>query len=289
MELSSLEAFVAVAKQGSFSAAAKKLNLTQPAVSKRVASLEQQLATPLFNRVAKSISLTAAGERLMPKAQALLQQAQDMQRYALTLKQAVTGRLSMVMSDYIAGYRMVQVLQAFAQRFPQVKLDICFASATEAQQLLENQQVELALFSLPPSHNQSIETKTIWHDSLVYVVANNHPLANQDQPSLEQLSKFDCALPAANYEIYRMVKHTFTEQGLTVSVANQNDNLESIKALVKAGLVWSVLPESMFDNSLVKLPIRNSLSREVVVGFSDQKKLSNAAQQMLITLEEFVD
>lgn len=289
MELSSLEAFVAVAKQSSFSAAAKKLNLTQPAVSKRVASLEEQLNTTLFNRVAKSISLTAAGKRLLPKAEALLQQADDIQRYAATLKKPVTGRLSVTMDHYISAYRTPAVLKAFIQRYPQVKLDISFADLDEALSLLKQGETELALSSLPDELAPELEVKTIWQDSLVFVVAANHPLAQQQQATLSQLSAYEGALPNKNHAIFRIVKNAFTESGATLSVVSQTNNLESLKALAGAGLVWTVLPETMFDASLIKLPIKHQLSRKLGVIRLNQGEITNAAQQMIKTLDEFAD
>lgn len=289
MDLSSLEAFVAVAKQNSFSAAAKKLNLTQPAVSKRVASLEEQLNTTLFNRVAKSISLTAAGKRLLPKAEALLQQADDIQRFAATLQKPVTGRLSVTIDHYIAAYQMPAVLKAFIQRYPKVKLDIGFADFDEALSLLKQGETELALSSLPDELAQELEAKTIWQDSLVFVVATNHPLAQQQQATLSQLSVFEGVLPSKGHEIHRIVKNAFTENGATLSIVSQTNNLESLKALAGSGLVWTVLPESMVNASLIKLPIKHQLSRNLGVIRLNQDEITNAAQQMIKTLDEFAD
>ena len=85
MDISSLQAFIAVARNESFSKASEQLFVTQPAISKRVAALEEELGTQLFNRIARQISLTEAGKQLLPKAQELVHQAEDMQRYASNL------------------------------------------------------------------------------------------------------------------------------------------------------------------------------------------------------------
>ena len=89
MDISALQAFIAVARYRSFSMASDSLFVTQPAISKRVAALEYELGTQLFNRIARQISLTDAGKQLLPKAQEVVNQAEDLQRYASNLKHRI--------------------------------------------------------------------------------------------------------------------------------------------------------------------------------------------------------
>ena len=98
MDISALQAFIAVARYESFSKASEALFITQPAVSKRVASLEDELGAQLFNRIARQISLTEAGKQLLPKAQDLVHQAEDMQRYASNFQDEISGNLSLAIA-----------------------------------------------------------------------------------------------------------------------------------------------------------------------------------------------
>ena len=93
VDIAALQAFISVAQCESFSRASEALHLTQPAVSKRVAALEKELSTQLFNRINRQISLTEAGRQLLPRAIDLVEQARDIQRFATSLEQEVMGAL----------------------------------------------------------------------------------------------------------------------------------------------------------------------------------------------------
>ena len=91
MDLANLNAFIAIAEAGSFSEAAERLHLTQPAVSKRIAGLEQQLDTRLFDRLGREVSLTEAGRALLPRAYQILNVLDDTRRALTNLSGEVTS------------------------------------------------------------------------------------------------------------------------------------------------------------------------------------------------------
>ncbi|MEQ9508335.1 MAG: LysR family transcriptional regulator, partial [Alloalcanivorax xenomutans] len=132
MDTQSLQAFMAVAESGSFSGAAERLFLTQPAVSKRIAVLEQQLGARLFDRVGRRIRLTEAGEALLPRARKVLQELEDMGRAINNLTGEVSGTLRIGTSHHIGLHRLPPVLRRFSREYPQVRLDIHFIDSEEA-------------------------------------------------------------------------------------------------------------------------------------------------------------
>ena len=145
MDISALEAFIAVARYKSFSKASAQMHLTQPAVSKRVANLEGELSAQLFNRVARQISLTEAGSQLLPRAQELVNQAKDLQTYASSMSTAVSGPLSIAISHHIGLHRMPPVLSEFNRLFPQVALDLRFEDSEQACLAVEQGDIEFAV------------------------------------------------------------------------------------------------------------------------------------------------
>lgn len=102
MELTNLRAFMAIAEYGSFSSAAEKLYLTQPAISKRIAQLENELGVKLFDRIGRGIQMTLAGETLHQRSKLILQEVADTQRAIASLTETVSGRLLMGTSHHIA-------------------------------------------------------------------------------------------------------------------------------------------------------------------------------------------
>ncbi|WP_163014523.1 LysR family transcriptional regulator, partial [Pseudomonas viridiflava] len=106
-----LNAFIAIAEIGSFSGAGERLHLTQPAISKRIAGLEQQLNVRLFDRLGREVSLTEAGRALLPRAYQILNVLDDTRRDLTNLTGEISGRLTLATSHHIGLHRLPPVLR----------------------------------------------------------------------------------------------------------------------------------------------------------------------------------
>ena len=280
MDISALQAFIAVARNGSFSKASEQLFVTQPAISKRVAALEEELGTQLFNRIARQISLTEAGKQLLPKAQELVHQAEDMQRYASNLNDDISGNLSIAISHHIGLHRMPPILKEFNLRHPKVQLDIRFEDSDQAFSAVEHGDIEFAVITLPNELPEKLIKETIWQDQLNIMVGLEHPLSNQSDISLEVLATYQCVLPDKETETHKIIDRQFKELGLEMKVQMETNNLETLKMLVGAGLGWSLLPKTMLDDSLRVLTLDAKLVRELGVVLHRKRSLSNAANAL---------
>ena len=114
LDIQALTAFIAVADTGSFSAAADRLFLTQPAVSKRIALLESQLNTQVFDRIRKKVFLTEAGRALLPRAHAILQSLKDAQQAVSDLGGDISGKLAIAFSHHIGLHRLPPYLKRYS-------------------------------------------------------------------------------------------------------------------------------------------------------------------------------
>jgi len=106
MDMANLSAFIAIAETGSFSGAGERLHLTQPAISKRIAGLEQQLDVRLFDRLGREVTLTEAGRALLPRAYQILNVLDDTRRALTNLTGEVSGRLTLATSHHIGLHRL---------------------------------------------------------------------------------------------------------------------------------------------------------------------------------------
>ena len=183
MEWHELKAFLAVADAGSFSRAAEQLHLTQPAVSKRIQSLETSLATRLFDRVGRRIFLTDAGKTLEPRARQLLAQLDDTEKLLKNLDRRVDGRLSVATSHHVGLHRLAPVLQRFSRAHPEVQLDIEFVDSEAAHTLVRNAETELAVVTLDPDGPAELAYRPLWTDVLVFIASADHPLVDILTPS----------------------------------------------------------------------------------------------------------
>ena len=247
MQLVELRTFLAVAEEKSFSAAAQRLFITQPAISKRIQSLENHLGTPLFDRIGKRVYLTEAGSLLNARAETKLRLAKDTEKEIFNLNDTISGRLNLATSHHIGLHRLAPVLKDFSQRYPDVQLDIQFEDSEVAYQMVRSGQVELAVVTLNPDDTDldaDLKANCIWRDPLVFVSSANEPLAT----TLQMLAAQPCILPGQATYTGRIVMDRFARAGLTIKPTLSTNYLETIGMLVSVGLGWSVLPRSMIGD-----------------------------------------
>ena len=286
MHLDELESFIQVARLRSFSAAAQQLHISQPAMSKRIQSLESHLGVSLFDRLGKRVRLTPAGELLVGKANAILDLSRDMERDVGNLAQTVSGRLSMATSHHIGLHRLSPVLQRFTQQYPEVELDIQFEDSEVAHKLVRAGDIELAVVTLNPAGEQEqpdLETKTIWQDPLCFVNAKPLPKVT----SLGQLASLPCILPGPNTFTGRIVTERFASEGLVLNPALSTNYLETISMLVSVGVGWSVLPQTMTSELQQLTPQCAPITRTLGCVTHSKRTLSNSASAFLQVLSDY--
>lgn len=284
MEIAALQAFVEVADHQSFSEAAETLYLTQPAVSKRVAQLEAELGSRLFDRIGRRVSLTAAGNALLPRARRLINDARELKRLVTDLSGEVRGRLVMGTSHHIGLHRLPRPLKRFTEQFPEVELDIRFMDSETACRAVETGDLELAIVTLPPDQPQNLKLQTIWDDPLAFMVGLDHPLAGRDEVSLEELIAHPAVLPGTTTYTRGILEEAVREVGVELNVAMATNYLETLHMLVATGLGWSLLPATVLDKEVWQLEVTGmQLSRQLGAVTHRKRSLSNAGTEMVRT------
>jgi len=299
MDTQSLQAFVAVADTQSFSRAAEQLHLTQPAVSKRIATLESQVGTRLFDRIGRRIALTEAGNVLLPQAQRILFSVEDSRRALANLSGQVGGKLTLATSHHIGLHRLPPLLKQYTQRHPEVELDLHFLDSEQAYQGVLDGTLEMAVVTLAPHPHEQLQVIELWRDRLCFTCAIDHPLASHAKPqahthihthqealSLSALCHFNCVMPGAKTFTGSLIAQRFTEAGLKLPVSMTTNYLETLKMMCSVGLGWSLLPEKMVDSELVELNVDTApIQRPLGYLVHTNRTLSNAARRMIEQLE----
>jgi DNA-binding transcriptional LysR family regulator len=286
IDIDGIKAFTTVADTQSFSKAANRLHLTQPAVSKRIALLESQMGVRLFDRIGRTVSLTEAGQALEPRARDILQRIDDTQRIISNLAGNVAGHLSLATSHHIGLWRLPQVLRTYSEKYPDVVLDLHFMDSEVAHEQIVQGNLELGIITLAPVPHERLASIPIWRDELAFVCASDHPLTENDRIYIEQLPDFPAILPDMSTFTGRIVKELFADRGLTLNVTMSTNYLETIKMLISVGLGWSVLPVSMLDDSLRVIHVPDvSIERHLGVIHHVQRTLSNAGMAFLEVLK----
>lgn len=287
VDTQNLAAFLAVAEHRSFSRAGEALHLTQPAVSKRITVLEEQLGHALFDRIGRRVALTDAGQALLPHARRVLQEIEDGRRTLSRLDAVVGGRLSIGTSHHIGLHRLPPILGQFTRDYPRVDLDIHFMDSEVACQAVLAGQLELGIVTLPTQPLPFLHCRRVWPDPLAVVAAPDHPLAGRRRIGLDALAAHAAVLPDAATYTHRIVTSALEAEGVQPRVRLATNYLETLKMLVLINLGWSVLPETMIDDGLVRLDVpRLRLHRELGLVWHERRTLSAAAQALMQLLPD---
>lgn len=282
MDIAALEAFVSVAQTGSFSESAKRLFITQSAVSKRIAGLETSLEEKLFDRVKRQVLLTDSGKALLPHAKAIISEMEQGRRAIQQASDEISGNLSLATSHHIGLHRLPPILRQYTTEYAKVELDIRFVDSEEACQAVEDGDIEIGIVTLPVAPAESLLCTPLWEDKLEFVTGHDHPMH-----SLEDLSRFPAILPAKSTYTGILLEKALRPLGVELNTRLSSNYLETIKMMVSVGLGWSVLPQSMIDEELQVIPLDDvDLSRQLGIVQHRKRTLSNAALALVARLTQ---
>lgn len=287
MNIAAIKAFVTVTEENSFSLAAEKLHLTQPGISKRINTLEVHLNCQLFDRIGRRIFLTQSGKEFLPHAYNILQAAQSGVNTLQNLSSEVRGELHVATTQHIGLHHLKDKIREYVQRYPQVDFSLDFVHSKQAYSDVLQGKLEIAIITEPSSIDSDLQFNTIHLENLHFVCDHQHPLTQQAQLTLSELSAHPAVLPDTNSYTRRIIDNLFHEQQLAIQASVPSNYLEALKVLVSAGLGWSVLPVSLIDDSLHLLPLaENHLQRKIGVLVHKSRSLSNAGHAFIQSISK---
>ncbi|MPW63634.1 LysR family transcriptional regulator [Moraxella catarrhalis] len=285
MNTTNLATFVTVMQTGSISGAAEKLYITQPAVSKRIKNLEDEFGTALFDTVGRSIIPTAAAYDLLPFVRRWLDDYEACKASLQHAKEVASGRLVIGTSHHIGLHHLAPVLKRFIQTYPAVQLEVRFVDSEEAHKAVLEGEISLAFLTLPPTFDRRLNYHTLWSDPLYFVTGTLSPLAQKSKVSLLQLAHHPAILPAANTFTSQITLAEFAKHNLHPYATMSTNPLESIRMLVSVGLGWSVLPETLINQDLIKIDMAENIELQRHLGLVTNPNLTrSASMQALLSM-----
>ena len=286
-DIPSLRAFVAIAEHGTFSKAAESLHITQPAISKRIALLEENLGEKLFDRLGRKIILTETGRAILPRCKDILKTINDAQLMVDNLDGKIEGSLRLGTSHHIGLHHLPPVIREFGLRYSSVELELHFMSSEQVCEKVAQAELDMGIVTLPLPPPDTLIAKPIWQDELFFVAGKDHDLCQQETPSLHSLTQYNSILPEKETYTFKIIENFFLENNLALTTKLSTNFLETIKMMVSVGLGWSVLPKTMIDEDLTILTIPNfQLTRNLGYIQRKQRTTSNATLAMMTLLNE---
>jgi DNA-binding transcriptional LysR family regulator len=254
-----LRAFAILAETGSFSETARRLNLTQSAISHSIRALEGDVGCRVLDRLGKTAVLTEAGEALLARTGRILAEMADARAELARLGKWGQTRLRLGASTTATQHILPRVLEELGRKFPKCAIAIEPGDTPEMIEALRAHKIDLAV-NLEPKRGEPLDFRPLFTDELQFIVSPSHPWAIAGRVTREEI-------PRQNYILYKrksytsaMIEKYFREDDIVLFSQLDMGNMEAIKGLVKLGLGVSILApwtarEELKAGSLVSLPL----------------------------------
>lgn len=253
MELRQLEILVAIADHGSVSRAAVSLNLSQPSLSRQVARLEDEVGQRLWVRNGRGVEPTAAGERLLEHARAVLESTRRAIDELRDMSESPAGRVTVGMPPRVALGMSVPLVQGFRQRFPRAVITVLEGLSLSLRESLVAGRLDLALL-FDPLPSPQLACEPLMREPLLLVAPPGSRLPAR--VGLASLAEFPMVLPSAPNAIRGLLDKVLQPRGVVLDVIAEVGAVQTVIALVADGVGCTVLPASALSAGAVadKLP-----------------------------------
>ncbi len=243
LSLDQLNALLEVVAHGSFSAAARQLNLSQPAVSLQIRELETRLGVPLIERIGKRALATSAGRDIVTHAQRLLAESERAVATALRHREGRLGRVTIGTGYTAITYQLPPVLRSLRERHPDLELRVTTGTTERIVELMHDHVVELGLVTLPVDRRDFRVTPVRDSNMIAIFPASHWKIPAAATPA--DLAQHPMILEIGRANHNRLTRDWFAAAGIDIKPVMELDNVGAIQIVVGAGLGVSVVPEEV--------------------------------------------
>ncbi|MDA8441873.1 MAG: LysR family transcriptional regulator [Peptococcaceae bacterium] len=241
MDIQQFRAFREVARQRSFSGAAKELFLSQPAVSRQVASLEAEIGLPLFVRMGNNISLTDPGRKLLVYVDDILLRLDQAASVIRDLKDLESGTVTVAADNYLGKYFLPRFAGEFHRRYPNLHLNLITHPQEKLASLLADGQADLAFFCGEPQDNLPLTLEPLYIEQLCFVAPG--PLYADISGNIDRYAPFlfppEMSSFGEDYKIVLPESISRTDSPIVI------ESLEGIRTALIGGFGCSILPRNL--------------------------------------------
>jgi len=243
MNLRTLRVFVEVVRQGGFSQAAEVVSLTQSSVSKEVRTLEDELGTPLLNRIGHKSELTAAGEIAFRRALVLLAERNDLIAEINELRDLKGGTLRIGLPPVGCGVLFAQMFATYRSRYPRVNIELIEHGSKKLRECLEAGEVDLAALLIPI--DETFAYQQVRNEPLVAVLPGAHSLSRRKRINFSDLADSPFILFEEGFALNALIMAACDRRAIVPRVTARSGQIDFIADLVAAGLGVAFLPRML--------------------------------------------
>lgn len=285
MNINQLETFITISKTMSFRKAGELLNLTQPAVSAQIKSLEEEFQTVLIDRN-QPISLTDSGRVFLDHALKIVRTVEELKEKLADLEHTPQGIIHLGTTTSIAMQTLPRVLSYFQNQFPLIKIVIHSMPSSQIMTSVENGTVDVGIAYLFDKH-PGLETFVLYYDTFELIVSPQHPLAKTKLASIEELRHIPLIMLSPETAGRRFVDQLFKKLDIVPQIMMELSSSEEVKRMVELNLGAAIVSRLSITNELrqgtlqiIQVP-ELEISHPVGVIYKTGRYLSTAMQQFL--------
>ncbi len=280
MELHQLRYFLAVAQTGSFTAAARVCYVSQPSLSAQIAKLEDELGGQLIDRTRQGARLTERGNLFRPRAAEVLRQLESARIEVAQLDGLARGSVTLGCMPTTGAYVLPPLLNAFRKAHPHVSISLREESSPQLARLLREGDAELAILD-EAGLGSGLRSEMLFDEPLLVAVPKQHKFASRKRMALRSLANEPLILMKSGHGFRKIVLDALARAGVEAHVAYESAEIETVQALVGAGLGLSLVPRVVKRPGLAYVEILPPTpSRTLHIAWREESVLSPAAAAM---------
>lgn len=288
MEFHQIRYFLAVARSGNFSRAARQCNISQPSLSQQILKLEEEFGEKLFHRLKRRAVLTAAGEAFAPRAERIVSEMDAARQDVADVCNAVRGRVTLGVLPTIAPYFLPQLLLGMSERYPEVEVILQEEPTSRLIELIAACEVDFVIASDMPSEPRFV-TEKLFEEALLLAAPKTHRFARKKVIDIKELDSERFILMKEGHCLGDQTLSFCSGRDFTPKVVFRIAQLETIQALVAADAGVSLIPRMACAErfAVIYRPLAcEQPKRSITVSWRKEQNHSRAARLFLELLRE---
>jgi len=283
MDIAQLRTLIHVAELGSLSKAAGRLHIAQPALSRQIRLLEEELGIRLFDRHGRAMVLTEQGRDVLRHAIRVLAELEELRASAAGSDAPVSGHVAIGLSPTVADVISVPFVTAFRAKYPGIMVQLVSAYSGYLLDSLYRGEVDLAVL-YDPKAARSLRSEPLMQESLFLIGPPDMERSGEDAVPFAEMASLPLLLPSTRHGLRNILERFAQEAGVSLDVTVEMDSYTAMKDLVRHGYGCTILPlapiyEDVAAGRLVAVPICDpSPTRQLVLSYPTDRPVSRAAQ-----------
>jgi len=291
MELRQLEYFAAICKEMHFSRAAENLFTTQSNLSQQIKFLENELGTPLFDRIGRRIALTDAGKMLLEQSELIFERVAYIHGAVSDLKSMEGGKLDIGILPGDGDLLFDALLVDFHRKYP--KLSITVTETADVYEQVAAGTRDLGVTTVPAKPDGRIEVVPLFHEEFALAMRCDHPAAKSRAIPFDQLQHLKLILFGADHQITKLIHSCSRDKGISLDNPIVTSTLSTMLSLTEQGIGACILPRLLLDHldrknlSVVTL-LNPTPSQNICILYRTDRFMGQAARLFMRELQDYI-